>query len=158
MQTAPVTSSSIFVLVLEAVIKTVAFLTLITPILVPLINAQLTGRKQKAFQILTSRGQMIVGFLMSVANDLKNQNKPGEWTEAVGAQLKAQATAWMKEQSQKELSIFLGALSHNPTNVDDFLDKLIEAQVQAAKGNTVAAGAQSPVAVTPGAIERGDHP
>lgn len=88
-----------------------------------------TTAKAKAYEILLGLAATATQDAVRIVDELK---KSGNWNSETKAAVKNQVIGFVADLGKDELPIVLGAV-HGATSVPDFLSKLIEGQVQAAK-------------------------
>lgn len=117
-------------LILQIILSLIG--TAMVPLLKGVADAQKTKRRQAAVQFLGQLAQTVVLDAMREVHDLQNGHKPGTWDTSAKERLRSRAIAFMKRLGSQELQVVMDAACGGQT-VDDFLAKLIEAQVQAVK-------------------------
>lgn len=140
-------------LIVYGVLQILAILVVLLPIAIPIWmrwSAQSSQRARgDALRVLTDLAQQYVWDAMRLVRDAKNPLTPGEWTAESAGRLLAEGMEYVQRNAPRELERVMGdaAESQSP---QDFLRRLLEAQVQRAKAMSATADATTiavPVAV-----------
>jgi len=107
-------------------------ITIGLPLLILLLKQWSVGvvdRKANAMEFLRALTATVVLDLEKEVRDLKDPRLPGEWTPEVAKRVKQTAIRLIQQFGQTELNIVLHAADGSESK-EDFLAKLVEAQVQ----------------------------
>lgn len=89
------------------------------------------SQKKNALAILYSLAEVAVSDLEREVRALKDPDHPGEWSPSSQQAIKEAAMRYVRRLGAAELDIVLATLSKSEAG--EFLDKLVEAQVELAK-------------------------